>query len=69
MADNDNLQRDPEDWVTGSDPMTDAQRVYIDTLAGQTGEPSPAEPLTKAQAAEKIENLREKAGLDTETNQ
>lgn len=66
MVDDDNLQRDPEDWKTGDDPMTDAQRVYMDTLASQTGEPTPDDHLTKAEAAEKIEDLRDKAGLDTE---
>lgn len=63
---NDDLQRSPDDWKTGDDPMTDAQRVYIDTLAGQAGEPTPEENLSKAQAAKKIEDLREKVGLDSE---
>ena len=61
-----NLQRDPDDWKTGDDPMTDAQRVYMDTLAGQAGEPSPDEDLSKAEASKTIEELREKTGLDDE---
>ncbi|MGJ5133991.1 DUF3072 domain-containing protein [Bradyrhizobium oligotrophicum] len=28
------LQKDPEDWVSGADPMTDAQASYLRTLKG-----------------------------------
>jgi hypothetical protein len=51
------LQRDPEDWVTGDEPMTEAQRSYLDTLAREAGEELPA-TLTKAQASEHIERLQ-----------
>ena len=51
------LQRDPEDWVTGGEPMTQAQRSYLDTLAREAGEELPA-TLTKAQASEHIERLQ-----------
>ncbi|MBA3528250.1 MAG: DUF3072 domain-containing protein [Propionibacteriaceae bacterium] len=52
-----NLQKDPSDWVSGDDPMTEAQRSYLDTLARQAGEELPAD-LTKAQASEHIDRLR-----------
>ncbi|RCK70320.1 DUF3072 domain-containing protein [Desertihabitans brevis] len=52
------LERDPQDWVSGDDPMTEAQRSYLDTLAKRAGEELPAD-LTKAQASEHIERLRE----------
>ena len=26
------LQRDPDEWKTGDEPMTDAQRSYLETL-------------------------------------
>lgn len=53
--------KDPEDWVTGDEPMTDSQRSYLDTLAKQAGEQLPAD-LTKAQASEHIDRLQAKTG-------
>lgn len=50
--------RDPQDWKTGDEPMTDAQRSYLDTLAKEAGEELPAN-LTKAQASEHIDRLRQ----------
>ncbi|MGU3294675.1 DUF3072 domain-containing protein [Williamsia sp. M5A3_1d] len=50
-------EKDPEDWVTGDEPMTGAQRSYLDTLARDAGETLSAD-LTKAQASEEIERLR-----------
>ena len=32
------LQRDPDEWKTGDEPMTDAQRSYLETLCSETGE-------------------------------
>lgn len=51
------VQRDPEDWVTGDEPMTAAQKSYLDTLAREAGEELPA-TLTKAQASEHIDRLQ-----------
>jgi hypothetical protein len=59
-----NLQKDPSDWVSGDDPMTEAQRSYLDTLARQAGEELPAD-LTKAQASEHIDRLR--SGNESQT--
>ena len=55
-AQNSNLEKDPSDWVSGDDPMTDAQRSYLDTLAKRAGEELPAE-MTKAEASEHIDRL------------
>ncbi len=52
-----NLEKDPSDWVSGNDPMTEAQRSYLDTLARQAGEELPAD-LNKAEASENIDRLR-----------
>ena len=52
-----NLEKDPSDWVSGGDPMTEAQRSYLDTLARQAGEELPAD-LNKAEASEHIDRLR-----------
>jgi hypothetical protein len=60
-ADNPGLEKDPSEWVSGDDPMTDAQRSYLDTLARQAGEELPAD-LTKAEASEHIDRLRETTG-------
>lgn len=53
--------KDPADWVTGDEPMTGAQRSYLDTLAREAGEELPAD-LTKAEASEHIERLQQKTG-------
>ncbi len=55
--------KDPAQWVTGGEPMTGAQESYLHTLARQAGEDeAEVEELTKAEASEKIEELREKTG-------
>jgi hypothetical protein len=56
-SDSGNLEKDPSDWVSGDDPMTEAQRSYLDTLARQAGEELPAD-LNKAEASENIDRLR-----------
>jgi hypothetical protein len=53
--------KDPEDWVTGDEPLTAAQRSYLDTLAREAGEEIPAN-LTKAEASEHIDRLQKKTG-------
>src|SRR3954469_18372204 len=53
--------KDPADWVTGDEPMTAAQRSYLDTLAREAGETLPAD-LTKAQASEHTERLEGDTG-------
>ena len=53
--------KDPHDWKTGDQPMTAAQDSYVHTLAQEAGEKVPDE-MTKAEAAEKIDELQEKTG-------
>lgn len=53
--------KDPSDWVTGDEPMTGAQRSYLDTLAREAGEEISAD-LTKAEASEHIERLQQSTG-------
>ena len=57
----DRAAKDPSQWVTGDEPMTAAQRSYLDTLAREAGEEISAD-LTKAQASEQIERLQKKTG-------
>jgi hypothetical protein len=51
------LQRDPDEWKTGDEPMTDAQRSYLETLCRETGEEFD-DALTKAEASKRIDELR-----------
>jgi len=60
----DNTQKDPDEWVSGDDPMTGAQPSYLKTLCEQAGTPEKyADDLTKAQASKLIDEMREKANL------
>jgi Protein of unknown function (DUF3072) len=57
--------KNPDDWKTGDEPMTGAQRSYLETLATQAGEDVDNADLTKAEASKRIDELRKKAGLDS----
>ncbi len=54
-------EKDPEQWVTGDEPMTGAQRSYLDKLARDAGETLDAD-LTKAEASQHIERLQGRTG-------
>ena len=54
------LQRNPDEWKTGDEPMTAAQRSYLETLCREAGEPIPRE-LTKAEASKLIDTLRQQS--------
>ena len=54
-----NAAKNPEDWVTGDEPMTGAQASYLRTLCEETGEEfDPG--LTKAEASQRIDALKAK---------
>ena len=57
------VEKDPSDWVSGGDPMTEAQKSYLDTLAKQAGEELPA-TMSKAEASQHIDRLRSANGLE-----
>ena len=58
-----NTEKDPEDWVTGGEPMTGAQASYLKTLSEIADEPETFdESLTKAEASMRIDELKEKTG-------
>jgi len=59
-------EKDPSDWVTGDEPMTGAQRSYLDSLARQAGEEISAD-LTKAEASEQIDRLQDETGRGNST--
>jgi hypothetical protein len=52
------LQKDPDEWKTGDEPMTAAQRSYLETLSSETGE-NFDDSLTKAEASKRIDELRQ----------
>jgi hypothetical protein len=54
------LQRDPDEWKTGDEPMTAAQRSYLETLCRDLGQGFD-ENLTKAEASKRIDELRERS--------
>ena len=54
------LQLDPDEWKTGDEPMTAAQRSYLETLCRETGEQF-EDGLTKAEASKRIEELRDRS--------
>ena len=56
-----NAAKDPEDWVTGDEPATGAQQSYLQTLAEEADESVPAD-LTKAEASQRIDELKDKTG-------
>lgn len=59
-----NTEKDPEEWVTGDEPMTGAQASYLNTLAGEANEEVP-DGLTKAEASKRIDELQAKTGRGT----
>jgi hypothetical protein len=54
------LQREPDEWKTGDEPMTDAQRSYLETLCRETDEAFD-DSLTKAEASKRIDELRQRS--------
>lgn len=60
-AEESNTIKDPDDWTTGDEPMTGAQRSYLSTLAQEAGVEVEGE-LTKAEASKKIDELQEQTG-------
>ena len=60
-ADEGNMIKDPDNWVTGDQPMTGAQRSYLHTLA-EEARVEVDDDLTKAEASKKIDELQEKTG-------
>ena len=63
-ADDSNTRKEPDDWVSGDEPMTGAQRSYLKTLSEQAHvDNAYDEGLSKAEASKRIDALKEKLGL------
>ena len=61
MADQSNTEKRPEDWTTGDEPMTGAQRSYLKTLS-EEARVAFEENLTKAEASMRIDELQQITG-------
>jgi hypothetical protein len=61
QADQSNTIKNPDDWTTGDEPMTGAQRSYLKTLSEEAKEEFD-ENLTKAEASKRIDELQQKTG-------
>jgi hypothetical protein len=58
-----NQIKNPDDWVSGGEPMTGAQASYLKTLAEQAHEPDAFDPnLDKADASKRIDALKQETG-------
>lgn len=57
----DNTVKNPDEWTTGNEPMTGAQKSYLKTLSDEAGEEL-NDTLTKAEASKRIEELQQKTG-------
>lgn len=56
-----NTAKPPEDWTTGDEHMTGAQRSYLKTLSEEAGVPF-EDGLSKAEASKRINQLQERTG-------
>jgi hypothetical protein len=56
-----NVEKDPDDWTTGTESMTGAQASYLTTLCEEAGEKFDPD-LTKAEASKMIDALQNKTG-------
>lgn len=56
-----NMEKDPDEWTTGNEPMTGAQRSYLKTLSEEAKVPF-EDALTKAEASKRIDELQRVTG-------
>ena len=61
QAEESNTIKNPEDWTTGDEPMTGAQRSYLKTLS-EEAKVEFDENLTKAEASKRIDELQQQTG-------
>ena len=58
-----NTEKEPDNWVSGDDPMTGAQASYLATLCEEAKVDPPAADLSKAAASKMIDQLKAKLNL------
>jgi hypothetical protein len=61
VDDQSNTIKDPDEWTTGDEPMTGAQRSYLKTLSDEAKEEFD-DQLSKADASKRIDELQQKTG-------
>lgn len=61
QADESNMKKDPDQWVTGDEPMTGAQKSYLKTLS-EEAKVDFDEGLSKAEASKRIDELQAMTG-------
>ena len=66
-AEESNTIKNPDDWTTGDEPMTGAQRSYLKTLS-EEAKVEFDENLTKAEASKRIDELQQKTGRGAGAN-
>jgi hypothetical protein len=58
-----NQQKDPDEWVSGHEPMTGAQASYLKTLSEEAHDADAYAPdLDKAEASKRIDALKQALG-------
>ena len=67
QAEESNTIKNPDDWTTGDEPMTGAQRSYLKTLS-EEAKVEFDENLTKAEASKRIDELQAQTGRGTDQN-
>ncbi len=67
LADESNTIKNPDDWTTGDEPMTGAQRSYLKTLS-EEAKVEFDETLSKAEASKRIDELQQKTGRGADKN-
>lgn len=61
QADESNMKKDPDQWVTGDEPMTGAQKSYLKTLS-EEAKVDFDEGISKAAASKRIDELQAMTG-------
>jgi hypothetical protein len=57
-----NTEKEPDDWVSGDDPMTGAQSSYLTTLCEEAKIAPTSIHLSKAEASKLIDDLKARLG-------
>ena len=66
QADESNTIKNPDDWTTGDEPMTGAQKSYLKTLS-EEAKVDFDETLSKAAASKRIDQLQQQTGRGVST--
>ena len=65
LSPQDNPAKDPEEWVTGDEPLTGPQKSYLQTLAREADRQIELDGMSKADASRLIDELQVASGRGT----